>query len=144
MYVCYGICIYVHTYMGMPQTWQACIYVCVCKSPIYSCIFTCPDIFSCLINTHFYHEVAYHGKLPFLVSADNWGKRKQDAQFPSACYSFLYPVALTVIHTLLCFVYFSLLSPAFSLDYKSCEGARLFSLLFMVLSPTSRVIPAAF
>lgn len=63
---------YIHTWGCLKHDELA--FMCVCKSLIYSCIFTCSDTFSYLINTHFYlngAEVAAHDKLPFLVSADN-------------------------------------------------------------------------
>ena len=63
-----NVCTYMHTWRCLKH--DELVVMCVCVTPP----FTCPDIFSYLINIHLYlngAEVASHGKLPFLVSADN-------------------------------------------------------------------------
>lgn len=118
MYLFTYVMAYVYTYM---HTWgcfkhDQIVFTCICKSPIYSCIFLPLQTFSLIISTLTFTLMVLRFSLT--VSLPSWRqlitKEKENRifNFPSVSYRFLCSVALTVISHALCFMYFSFLLPA--------------------------------
>lgn len=100
MYLCTYVMAYVYTYM---HTWgcfkhDQIVFTCICKSPIYSCVFLPLQTFSLIISTLTFTLMVLRFSLT--VSLPSWyqliTKEKENRifNFPSASYRFLCSVAL--------------------------------------------------